>query len=587
MLDLLIKGGTLVDGTGAPARLADVGIQGDEIVEIGAIDAPARRVIDARGLLVTPGWVDIHTHYDGQVTWDSQLAPSFWHGVTTIVMGNCGVGFAPVRQDKRDWLIGVMEGVEDIPGAALSEGIEWEWESFPEYLDALDRRPYALNIAAQIPHAALRAYVMGERGADNSEASAEEIARMAAAVREGMEAGAFGFSTTRSIMHRAIDGARVPGATAGLPELEAIARAIGDSGRGIFEVAPNGLSGDDLLAPRQEIAWMKDISERIGIPVTFLCLQVSSAPDLWRELLAECRAARETGADVTPQVYSRAVGAILTLENKINPFFDSPTMRSLDDLPFEERVRRLKADPALRAAIAAEGAQGQTRKGDQYKKLFGDAWKDMYPVTTPIDYEPDPANSISAIARREGRDPRAVALDALLEDGGRGAILHQMAGYNYGDLEAQREMLSDPDTVLGGGDGGAHVAVICDAGVPTFMLTHWARDRARGPKLPLETVVRKQTSDTARTYGLTGRGQISVGYKADINLIDFDKLDFLQPHLTNDLPTGAPRLMQKSTGYVATIVNGVVIQENGEDSGARPGGLLRSVATRRPVPAAV
>jgi N-acyl-D-amino-acid deacylase len=582
MLDLLIRGGTLIDGTGAPARRADIGISGDEIVEIGRIDAPARKTIDAEGLLVTPGWVDIHTHYDGQVTWDSQLAPSFWHGVTTIVMGNCGVGFAPVRKAKREWLIGVMEGVEDIPGAALSEGIQWEWETFPEYLDALDRRAYALNVATQIPHAALRSYVMGDRGADNEEASAEEIEKMADAVREGIEAGAFGFSTTRSIMHRAVDGARVPGATAALPELEAIARALRDSGRGVFEVAPNGLSGDDLLAPKHEIAWMKDISRRLGVPVTFLCLQVPGAPEQWREALKECADARSTGADVTPQVYSRAVGAILTLENKINPFFGSPTMRSLDSLSFGQRVERLKADPDLRAKIVAEGAQGQTREAERYDKLFGDAWKDMYPVTTPIDYEPDPARSISAIATREGRDPRAVALDALLKDGGRGAILHQMIGYSFGDLEAQREMLSDPNTVIGGGDGGAHVAVICDAGVPTFMLTHWVRDRTRGPRLPLEMVIRKQTSDTARTYGLTGRGQIAVGYKADINVIDFDRLGFLQPHLTHDLPTDAPRLMQKSTGYVATIVNGVIIQENGEDTGARPGGLLRSRRDRQP-----
>lgn len=575
-LDLLIKGGKLVDGTGAPARIADVGIIGDEIVAVGDIDSPAKQVIDAKGLLVTPGWVDIHTHYDGQVTWDSQLAPSFWHGVTTIVMGNCGVGFAPVKKNRREWLIGVMEGVEDIPGAALSEGIQWEWESFPEYLDALDRREYALNVATQIPHAALRSYVMGDRGAENAQATPDEISAMSDAVREGMEAGAFGFSTTRSIMHRAVDGARVPGATATEDELEAIAKAIHDSGRGVFEVAPNGLSGDDLTAPKHEIAWMKDISQRLGVPVTFLLLQVPNAPDMWRDILAECNDARREGANVTPQVYSRAVGAILTLENKINPFFGSSTMQSLASLPFEERVAMLKADPDLREKIVSEGSQGQTREAKRYEELFGDAWRDMYPVTTPIDYEPDPQGSISAIAEREGRDPRAVALDALLEDGGRGAILHQMIGYSKGNLDPQREMLSDSGTVIGGGDGGAHVAVICDAGVPTFMLTHWARDRERGELLPLELVVKKQTSDTARTFGLVGRGQIAIGYKADINLIDFERLGFDQPVLTHDLPTDAPRLMQKATGYVATIVNGVIIQKEGVDTGARPGGLMRS-----------
>lgn len=577
MLDLLIRGGTLVDGTGALARKADVGIVGDRIVEVGAIDRPAKEIIEAEGLLVTPGWVDIHTHYDGQVTWDSQLAPSFWHGVTTIVMGNCGVGFAPVKPDRREWLIQVMEGVEDIPGAALSEGIQWEWETFPEYLDALDRRKFALNVAALIPHAALRSFVMGERGAENEPADTEEIDAMGRTVGEAMEAGAFGFSTTRTIMHRAANGARVPGATAAIEELEAIARAVRDSGRGVIEVAPNGLSGDDLTAPKDEVAWMKAISQRFGVPVTFLMLQVPEAPEMWRELLDECAKAREEGADVTPQVYSRAVGAILTLENKINPFFRSPTLSSLHDLPFADRVARLKADPALREKIVNEGVQGQTRDSEDYEKLFGDAWKDMYPVTTPINYEPDPANSIAAIAAREGRDPRAVALDALLADGGRGAILHQMIGYRTGNLEPQREMLSSPHTVIGGGDGGAHVAVICDAGVPTFMLTYWVRDRACGERIPLEIAVKKQSADTAETFGIADRGKVVAGFKADINVIDMQKLGFDQPVLVNDLPTGAPRLMQKSTGYVATIVNGVVIQRDGTDTGARPGGLLRSM----------
>lgn len=574
MLDTLIRGGTLVDGSGEAAHTADVGIVDGRIAEVGRIATPARRVIEADGLLVTPGWVDIHTHYDGQASWDDQLAPSFWHGVTSVVMGNCGVGFAPCKPDKRDWLISVMEGVEDIPGSALAEGIQWEWETFPEYLDAIRRRKYALNLAALLPHGALRAYVMGERGAANEPAGADDIKAIAHAVREAMDAGALGFSTTRTTMHRALDGSRVPGAIAAVEELEAIARAVADSGHGLIEVAPAGLSGDDLLAPKQEVAWMKDISMRLGVPVSFLCLQVNSAPDLWREQLAECREARKDGAKVTPQVYSRAVGAVLTLENKINPFRRSATMRRLDELPFEERVRRLKEDAALRERIIGEGAQGQTRDSERYDALFGDAWKDMYAVTTPIDYEPEPENSISRIAAREGRDPRAVAMDALLADGGRGAILHQMTGYANGNLDAQYEMLTDPTTVLGGGDGGAHVAVICDAGVPTFMLTHWVRDRKRGPRLPIETAVKKQTLDTARTFGLAGRGAVRPGFHADINLIDFDNLGFTQPRLDHDLPTGAARLMQEAKGYVATLVNGVAIQENGEDTGQRPGMML-------------
>jgi N-acyl-D-amino-acid deacylase len=574
MLDTLIRGGTVIDGSGATGRTADVGIIDGQIVEVGRVSSAARRVIDADGLLVTPGWVDIHTHYDGQATWDSQLAPSFWHGVTSVVMGNCGVGFAPVRPDRREWLISVMEGVEDIPGSALSEGIQWEWETFPEFLAAIRRRGHALNIGALLPHGALRAYVMGERGATNAAANADDIAAISHAVSEALSAGALGFSTTRTTMHRALDGSRVPGSTAAVEELEAIARAVADAGHGIIEVAPAGLSGDDLLAPKLEIAWMKDISMRLGVPVSFLCLQNNSAPNLWREQLAECRDARKAGAQVTPQVYSRAVGAVLTLENKINPFRRSQTMRSLDELPFGERVRRLNEDVALREQIISEGAQGQTRDAERYDALFGDAWKDMYAVTSPIDYEPDPENSISRIASRHGRDPRAVAMDALLADGGRGAILHQMTGYSDGSLDPQYEMLSDPTTVLGGGDGGAHVAVICDAGVPTFMLTHWARDRKRGPRLPLEMVVRKQTSDTARTFGLSKRGEIRPGFHADINIIDFENLGFTQPHLVHDLPTGAERLMQEAKGYVATFVNGIAIQENGKDSGQRPGVVL-------------
>ena len=537
-------------------------------MEVGKVSSSARREVKADGLLVTPGWVDIHTHYDGQATWDSQLAPSFWHGVTSVVMGNCGVGFAPVRPDRREWLISVMEGV------ALSEGIQWDWETFPEFLDAIRRRQYALNIGALLPHGALRAYVMGERGAANEPADADDIAVISRAVGEAMRAGALGFSTTRTTMHRAVDGSRVPGSIAAVEELDAIARAVADAGHGIIEVAPAGLSGDDLLAPKQEIAWMKDISMRLGVPVSFLCLQNNSAPNHWREQLAECRNARQDGAQVTPQVYSRAVGAVLTLENKINPFRRSATMRELDGLPFDERVRRLKQDAALRERVISEGAQGQTRDAERYDALFGDAWNDMYAVTTPIDYEPDPENSISRVAVRQRRDPRAVAMDALLADGGRGAILHQMTGYSDGNLDPQYEMLSDPTTVLGGGDGGAHVAVICDAGVPTFMLTHWARDRKRGPRLPLEMVVKKQTADTARTFGLKDRGEIRPGFRADINLIDFENLGFTQPHLVHDLPTGAERLMQEAKGYVATLVNGIVIQEGGQDSGERPGSVL-------------
>ncbi|HYG26749.1 MAG TPA: amidohydrolase family protein [Caulobacteraceae bacterium] len=576
MFDLLIKNGTIIDGTGGPAYRGDVAVIGDTIVEVGKVLGAALRVIDAEGRLVTPGWVDIHTHYDGQATWDDQLAPSFWHGVTTVVMGNCGVGFAPVAPAKRDWLIQVMEGVEDIPGSALAEGIKWEWETFPEFMGALSKKSYALNVGAQVPHAAVRSYVMGERGAANEPATQDDLERIGAAVTEGIEAGAFGFTTTRSTMHRALDGSRVPGSLAAAEELHTIASAVGRAGRGLIGVAPAGLSGDDLIAPAREIAWMNEVSSRYGVPVTFLCLQNGNQPDWWREQLAECRRQRANGARVMPQVYSRAVGAVITLENKINPFRASPTMRELERYPLAERAQRLREDPALRARVVEEGVHGQFREGEQYKKLFENAWENIYPSIGHINYEPDAEGSIAAIARREDRDPRDVALSALLEDNGRGMLLHQMAGYSNGSLDPQHEMLSDPDTIIGGGDGGAHVGVICDSGVPTFMLTYWARDRQRGERLPLEFVIRKQTSATARAFGILDRGELKAGFKADINIIDYDRLQFETPFLTNDLPTGAARLMQKARGYEATFVNGVQIQADGEDTGARPARLLRS-----------
>ena len=570
MFDRLIKGGTVVDGTGAPAFTADVAIADGRIVEVGKVSGTARETLDADGLLVTPGWVDIHSHYDGQVTWDERLTPSFWHGVTTVVMGNCGVGFAPVRADRREWLIGLMEGVEDIPGTALSDGIQWAWETFPEYLDAIDNKTLALDVGTQLAHGALRTYAMGERGALNEAATPDDIARMAHLVREAQAAGALGFSTSRTVVHRAMDGEPVPGTFAAVEELYALAQAVADSGHGVMEVAPAGLLGEDLVNPAKELAWMNEVSAATGCPITFLSGQNHVQPNWWREQLEECGRQRRNRALVSPQMFCRAIGIMVCLRSKQHPFINTPTWKSLQHLPFDEMVRRLKEDPELRRQMASEGVNDVLGGSTGFNQ-----WRGTYALGEPADYEPDPANSILAIAKRQGRTGREVALDVMLENDGAGFLHRPVMGYADGDLRATYELLASPLTVAGGGDGGAHVATICDAGAPTFLLTHWVRDRTRGPRLPLEHIVRKQTYETASFYGLHDRGRIRAGLKADVNLVDFQGLAAEPLHMVYDLPTGAQRLMQKARGYVATLVSGEVIQRYGEDTGERPGRLIR------------
>lgn len=577
MLDYLITSATIIDGTGRPGFTGDIAIRDGQIVGIGRIRAPARQTIDADGLLATPGFVDIHTHYDGQVTWDSQLAPSFWHGVTTTIIGNCGVGFAPARPDRHDWLIGLMEGVEDIPGAALSAGIDWAWESFPEYLDALAQRHFAMDVGAQMAHGALRAYVMGDRGAANAAASGSDIAAMAALVAQAQAAGAFGCSTSRTLVHKAVDGQAVPGTFAAVAELRAIAAAVAASGHGLLEVAPAGIIGEDLLAPAKELAWMLEISASSGCPITFLCGQNHRQPQYWREQLRACAAGRAAGARVTPQIFARALGTMTSLQGKQHPFMHSAVWTGLAAMPFAARIALLRQDDALRAAMAQQGCNN----------IFGydvpflnrpETWESTFVLQDPPDYEPEPSQSIYARAQLQGRDPRAVALDLMLEDEGRAFLMHHAMGYADGNLEPEREMLEHEGTVLGGSDGGAHVAMICDASMPTFLLTHWARDRRRGGKLSLEFVVKKQTQDTARLFGLHDRGRLAPGLRADINLIDHAALRLGKPYLTHDLPGGAPRLMQKAHGIAATFVAGVPTRQGDEDTGLRPGRLLRSHA---------
>jgi N-acyl-D-aspartate/D-glutamate deacylase len=567
MHDLVITGGTLVDGTGAPPRPADVAVDGGTITEVGTLeDTAARRTIDAGGLLVTPGFVDVHTHFDGQITWDPLLTPTCWHGVTTVVMGNCGVGFAPAQPDKHDWLIGLMEGVEDIPGAALSAGIQWGWETFPEYLDAVDRVPKAIDVGAQIPHGSVRAYVMGERGAKNEPATDDDIDAMARIIREAIEVGALGVSTSRTIAHMAIDGEPVPGTFAAEDELFGIGRALGDLGTGIFELAPAGALGEDLAAPDREMAWMRKLSAAIDRPVTFALTQNDHDPDAWRRMLALAAEAAGDGARIRPQVAGRPVTLLLGLQT-FHAFAYCPSWAELGLLSLPEKVARMQ-DPDLRRRLVAEA-----RTPDPGMVQFLDPAK-SFPLGDPPDYEPDPATSIAGRAAASGRDVYDLYYDLLLEDGGRALIMRPLLNFSYGNLDPVREMLLHPTSAWGLGDGGAHCGTTCDASTPTFMLTHWARDRGRD-RLPLEWVVRKMTAETASLYGLGDRGMVRPGLRADLNVIDHDRLALHAPEMVHDLPGDARRFVQRADGYVATVVHGEVTMVEGEETGARPGRLIR------------
>ena len=567
--ELVVRGGTVVDGTGAAARVADVAVDAGTITAVGTVEGRGAREIDATGLLVTPGWVDVHTHYDGQATWDDELAPSSWHGVTTVVMGNCGVGFAPARPDRHEWLIGLMEGVEDIPGTALAEGMTWGWETFPEYLDVLERRHWTMDVGTQVPHGAVRAYVMGDRGASNEPATPDDIEAMRAIVRDAVAAGALGFSTSRTLAHIAIDGEPVPGTFAAEDELFGIGEALRDLGAGIFELAPMGSAGEDVIAPEKEVDWMCRLSAAIGRPVTFALLQVDPAPDLWRNLMDQSLAAVDSGAQVYPQVAGRSTGLLSGLQTTYCLFDVIPAYAELrTTLGFDELVEAMR-DPAVRARILSFEPDAET------EARLKAAYDKTYVLGTPPDYEPGPDRTIAAVAAREGRHPLEVAYDAMLADDGRAMLIVPILNYSDGSLEPIREMLLHPQAALGLADGGAHVGVICDASTPTFMLTHWVRDRTRGERLPLEWVVRKQTHDTARLYGLHDRGTIEAGMLADLNLIDLEHLRLENPQATPDLPAGGVRLVQRAEGYVATVKRGVVTYDRGVDTGARPGRLIR------------
>jgi N-acyl-D-aspartate/D-glutamate deacylase len=579
LYDLKITGGTVVDGTGSAPFEGDVAVKDGVIAAVGrgrSLEGEAVETIEADGLLVTPGFVDVHTHYDGQVTWDEVLEPSSGHGVTTIVMGNCGVGFAPVHRGREQWLINLMEGVEDIPGTALNEGMDWSWESFPEYLDSLDRRTLSVDVAAQVAHGAVRAYVMGERGARNQPAAPEDIAAMARIVREAIEAGALGFSTSRTLGHRAMDGEPVPGTFAAEDELFGLGRAMAAGGRATFELAPAGAAGEDVVAPKREIDWMCRLADDIGMPVSFALLQVAAAPTLWRELMEESLRATERGAPVVPQVAARPFGMLIGFGTH-HAFAKRPTYRALAGrLPFDELAVEL-ARPDVRRAILSEPdlPPDPAVLFDRMNLLVQGSLERLYVLGDPPDYEPTPDRAVAALAAAGGTEPLARLYDLLLEDRGRALLMLPMFNFADGNHDAIRDMLTHPAGVSGLSDGGAHCGVICDASIPTFLLTHWARDRSRGERLPLAYVVQKQTHDTAALYGLGDRGVIEVGKKGDLNVIDLARLRLGTPRVAHDLPAGGRRLLQEADGYAATIVSGRVTRRHGQDTGARPGRVVR------------
>jgi N-acyl-D-aspartate/D-glutamate deacylase len=571
MHDLIIRGGTVVDGTGAPGRTADVAISGGVITDVGQVDGRAGREVDADGALVTPGFVDVHTHYDGQATWDPLLSPSCWHGVTTVVMGNCGVGFAPVAADRHDWLIGLMEGVEDIPGAALSEGIRWGWESFPEYLDAIEGERRVVDVGSQVPHGAVRAYVMGDRGAKNEPATADDIEAMAAIVREGIEAGALGFSTSRTLAHRAIDGEPVPGTFAAEDELFGIGAVLGDLGTGVFELAPAGILGEDLAAPEREVAWMRRLAAAVNRPVTFALTQNNADPSAWRRQLELAAEAAAEGVPLRPQVHGRTVSILLGFST-FHPLNFTPAWgeTGLGLLPWPEQVARIEADPELRARLVREMS---ALAGDPVIKGFMHPAR-IYMLGDPPDYEPGPERSVAGIAAALGEDMWEVLVDLLLADGGRELLNSPVLNYSDGSLDPVREMLLHPTSAFGLGDGGAHAGQTCDASTTTFLLSYWARDRKDG-RLPVELAVHKLTQATSTLYGLGDRGVLAPGAVGDANVIDFERLQLHRPYKVADLPGGAARLVQTADGYMATVKSGEVTFEEGEHTGALPGALLR------------
>ena len=550
--ELVIRNGTVIDGTGAPRRRADVAVDDGKVTEVGAVDGTGRRELDAEGLVVAPGWVDIHTHYDGQASWDPFLSPSPWHGVTTVVMGNCGVGFAPVRPDRHEWLVALMEGVEDIPGTALHEGITWEWETFPEYLDALASSPKAIDLGAQVPHAAVRGYVMGDRGADHAEVpTPDEIDRMGRLVAEGIEAGALGFSTSRTVAHKSVDGRMTPSLTATSDELLGIAKAMGATGKGVFQAVADL---DDL---QSEFAILRSMAETARRPLSITTLQRAGQPvDAYRRLLELVADANRDGVEIRSQVAARPVGLLLSLQGTVHPLLMSATYQQLKALPLDQLVAELRR-PEVKARVLDELAAPGANLLERMTPAFA--------LGTPPRYDQRPSEAID-LAR---------AYDVLLENGGTGVVYIPVMNYEQGDMAAVREMLVHPLSVPGLGDAGAHCTMICDASFATYLLQYWTREAPADQRLDVEWVVQQQAAATAATVGLRDRGVLAPGYRADINLIDLARVGITTTEMLHDLPAGGKRLVQRSDGYRATIVAGEVIRQDGEDTGALPGRLVR------------
>ena len=564
--DLVIRHGTIVDGSGARPFEADIAISGSRISAIGRHLGSARGELDARGCIVTPGFVDIHSHYDGQVTWDQHLSPSTGHGVTTIVLGNCGVGFAPCRPDQREIMIDVMEGVEDIPGIVMAEGIPWGWESFPEYLDFLDTRHMDADFAVMVPHIPVRVYVMGERAVRLEDATPEDAAHMAAIVAEGMAAGAIGFSSSRAAGHRTASGEVAPSTYADETELQAIAHALRKTGPGMVCIATD-FHFENGHSPEFEL--LRRLAETSGHTMMFPVLQHNEAPDRWQQLLAVTATARAQGLDMHGQVVGRPVGVLYGLETSSHPFSGCKSFQPLLGRPLAEQVAALQ-DPALRTRLLAEEPHMEDARVLRMARSF----HEMYPMGRIANYSPPPGQRLDRIAARKGISAAEVAYDILLDDNGHGLIYHPARNFAHGNLDTVRDMLTRPETILGLADGGAHLGRICDASMPTFMLSYWARDRG-ADRLPLAQVVKGMTHDTAQICGFHDRGLLKPGYKADLNIIDLDALTLHAPHARFDLPAGGRRLVQAASGYRHTILSGHITFTDGEPSGQLPGRLLR------------
>jgi N-acyl-D-aspartate/D-glutamate deacylase len=563
--DLVVRGGLVVDGTGVERFEADVALKGGRIAAIGKVSEAGAEEIDAKGRLVTPGFVDIHTHYDGQAVWSDRLSPSSSHGVTTVVGGNCGVGFAPCRPEHRELLVSVMEGVEDIPEVVMTEGLTWDWRTYPEYLNTIERRPHDIDFASQIPHSAVRVYVMGQRGADREPATEDDLAQMQAVVREAIGVGALGFATSRLVIHKTGQGDAIPTWKAAEAELEAMALALKDAGRGVLQA----VFGEPGRSFEDEIDLLSRLTRMSGRPASFSMAQSNEHPDAWRHVMQHLAASNANGPPIRAQVYPRPIGVVLGFDLSISPFSLCPSYQPLAKLPFDERITALR-DPQVRARLMME----EPLEAIIPLARLGRRFDFMYPLDDPPNYEPAPEDSISAQAAARGVSPAELAYDLLLEHDGRGLLLAALANYGSGSLDPIHSLITDPNSVLGLGDGGAHYGMICDSSYPTFVMQHWTRER-RGQRLSIEEAVKSLTSDPARTVGLNDRGVISVGRKADLNVIDYDGLTLAKPHVAYDLPAGGRRITQGARGYEALIVAGEVVSRCGEPTGSLPGRLVR------------